>query len=169
VVDAVLDAAERLFARSGPAAVSLRDIANEAEVTYSLINRHFGTKDALVDRLLQRYATRWTAALGDDPDYASALEQLLGTTPDAGAYLRLLAWSLLNDDETAIAHRRHSLLDQLPTLRSGEGDQQVDTALALSLVFGWRFFSPFISAALHLDDDTVDRVHDAVRSTALEP
>jgi TetR/AcrR family transcriptional regulator, repressor for neighboring sulfatase len=164
VVDAVLDAAERLFATSGPAAVSLRDVATEADVTYSLINRHFGTKDALVDRLLERYALRWTATLGDDPDYGAAFDQLLGATPEAGAYLRLLAWSLLNDDDDAAdAHRRHALLDRLPALRPGAGDQEVDTALALSLVFGWRFFSPFIRSALHLDEEATGRIHEAVR------
>jgi hypothetical protein len=29
--------------------------------------------------------------------------------------------------------------------------------------YGWRFFKPFIRAALHLDDEEPDAVHDAIR------
>jgi AcrR family transcriptional regulator len=170
VVDVVLDAAERLFARSGPSAVSLRDVAAEAGVTYSLINRHFGTKDTLVDRLLERYADRWVARLGDAPDRRDALDALVGEGPDAGAYLRLLAWTLLNDDPTAEAHRRHALLDRLPRLSPGEEGGDVDpdvaTALVLAQVFGWRFFAPFLRDALHLDEAAVRAVHDELRRRA---
>lgn len=166
VVDAVLDAAERLFAQSGPAAVSLRDIAAEADVTYSLINRHFGTKDALVDRLLRRYAERWTARTGSTPEWADALGELLGPVPEPGGYLRLLAWSLLaTDDDAAAAHRRHALLDRLPDVRpaaTSDDDAPIETAVALSLVFGWRFFGPFLRDALHLDDEAAARVHAVV-------
>ena len=163
----MLDAAERLFAQSGPAAVSLRDIAAEADVTYSLINRHFGTKDALVDRLLRRYAERWTERTGSTPDWADALGELLGPTPEPGGYLRLLAWSLLADDadDATAAHRRHALLDRLPDVRPAAGsddDAAAETAIALSLVFGWRFFGPFLRDALHLDDDDAARVHATV-------
>ena len=42
----------------------------EAGVTYGLVYRHFGTKDALLERLLVRYAERWQAHLGSNPDYA---------------------------------------------------------------------------------------------------
>src|SRR5688500_17858831 len=118
VVDALLDAAERLFATHGPGGVSLRTIAREAGVNHGLVHRHFGTKDALVDRLLERYADRWTAQMDADTDYTAALEVLLGTGPDAGAYLRLLAWTLVGDraDQPSEAHRRHARLALLPGL-----------------------------------------------------
>ena len=95
ITDAVLDAAERLFAAAGPNEVSLRAIAQEAGVTYGLVYRHFGTKDELLERLLARYADRWREHLGDDPDYEKALVDLMGPTFDTGPYLRLLTWSLL--------------------------------------------------------------------------
>jgi len=159
ILDAVLDAAERLFAAAGPGDVSLRAIANDAGVNYGLVHRHFGTKDALFDRLLQRYADRWTARL-EGLDYQAAFDELLGSGPETGPYLRLLAWTLLSDrqDGHARAHNRHATLDQLPALR---GDVEPDeaatiTAAALAFTFGWRFFNPFIRDALHLSRDDAE-------------
>src|SRR4051812_32643237 len=147
ILDAVLDAAERLFAAAGPADVSLRTIAQEAGVNYGLVHRHFGTKDVLFDRLMQRYTDRWLARLADEPDYDAALDQLLGADLTASPYLRLLAWTLLSDRQPggADAHSRHAALDVLPPLLEQRGgrstqDATIDTVAALAFAFGWRFF-----------------------------
>jgi AcrR family transcriptional regulator len=165
ITDAVLDAAERLFAAAGPSEVSLRAIATEAGVTYGLVYRHFGTKDALLERLLVRYADRWKAHLGDQPDYGGALEDLLGTDFDTGPYMRLLGWSLLTGtpDRSADSYRRHATLDELPPLVAATDDARLQTAAALALAFGWRFFNPFIRAALHLEDQSPEAVQEAIR------
>lgn len=184
-VDAVLDAAEQLFARSGPTAVSLRDIATEAGVTYSLINRHFGTKDALIDRLLERYADRWTRRIAGADDYGETVSELLGSGPDPGLYLRLLGWAQLStgDEAGQGAHVRHAMLDRLIDRRSksdsdgsvteagddATGDPAVDTALDLALIFGWRFFGTYLRGALHLSDEQVAETHMAVRHRVSRP
>jgi AcrR family transcriptional regulator len=163
ILDAVLDAAEKLFTTAGPFDVSLRAIAQAAGVNYGLVHRHFGTKDALFERLLQRYADRWGARLRE-LDYEGALDELLGADLETGAYVRLLAWTLLSDRESAQshAHRRYATLDQLPTLAaSAEPEVEIDvrmeaTAAALAFAFGWRFFNPFIRDALHLESDSGD-------------
>jgi AcrR family transcriptional regulator len=157
ILDAVLDAAERLFASAGPADVSLRAIAAEAGVNYGLVHRHFGTKDALFDQLMQRYAQRWLAELEDHRDYDAALDRLLGRDFETSPNLRLLAWTLLSttDVQHGESYRRHAALDGLPTMLEDAGatahDAAIDTAAALAFAFGWRFFNPYIRAALHLD------------------
>lgn len=50
----VLDAAERLFAASGFDGVSLRDIAQSADISLPLINFHFGGKEDLFRTVLSR-------------------------------------------------------------------------------------------------------------------
>jgi len=163
VLDAILDAAERLFATSGPADVSLRAIAAEAGVTYGLVHAYAGNKDELYDRVMARYAARWVPRL-EELDYDGALDVLFGEDPDAGPYLRLLAWSLLRDRDQGVevaAHRRHAALDRLEQLPGGPGDASVATASALALVFGWRFFGPFLRDALRLTDD--ESLHAAMR------
>lgn len=52
--DALLDAAERLFADVGIDAASLRSITNEAGANLASVNYHFGSKDGLVKAVLSR-------------------------------------------------------------------------------------------------------------------
>lgn len=50
----ILDAAEKLFAEHGFAHVSVREIANSASVTKSLIHHHFGSKSDLWNAVKKR-------------------------------------------------------------------------------------------------------------------
>ncbi|NOY53088.1 MAG: TetR/AcrR family transcriptional regulator [Deltaproteobacteria bacterium] len=50
----ILDAAEKLFARNGFHAASLRAITGEAGVNLASVNYHFGSKDALLDAVFER-------------------------------------------------------------------------------------------------------------------
>jgi AcrR family transcriptional regulator len=160
--DAMLDAAERLFAASGPANVSLRAIAAEAGVTYGLVHEYFDSKDELFDRVLERYADRWVPQL-HGADQSAAFDIVLGPDFETGPYLRLLAWTLLRAHADSAAqeievHRRHATLDRLPALHADAGTDAatVATASALALAFGWRFFNSFIRDALHIDMDEAE-------------
>jgi AcrR family transcriptional regulator len=52
--DKLMDAAEKLFARRGFHAVSLRDITSDADVKLALVNYHFGTKKKLLAEVIER-------------------------------------------------------------------------------------------------------------------
>jgi AcrR family transcriptional regulator len=55
VRDALLDAAEALFAESGFGAVSLRDIARHADAHIGSLTYHFGTKIGLLGEIYRRH------------------------------------------------------------------------------------------------------------------
>ena len=50
----ILDVAERLFADFGFPVTSLRDITHEADVNLAAVNYHFGSKEALLEAVLER-------------------------------------------------------------------------------------------------------------------
>jgi AcrR family transcriptional regulator len=52
----ILKQAERLFAKSGIDAVSIRDITDAAGVNSAAIHYHFGSKSGLIEALLSRWA-----------------------------------------------------------------------------------------------------------------
>lgn len=51
----ILDAAEALFGERGFDAVSLRDITGQAEANVAAVNYHFGSKDKLIDAVVERH------------------------------------------------------------------------------------------------------------------
>jgi AcrR family transcriptional regulator len=175
-VEALLDAADRMFAESGPADVSLRAIAREAGVNHGLVHRYFGTRDDLVERLLERTAAEWTEEALSAGDFSSAMDLILGAAEDAeasaGSWLRLLACSLLADapGRRGEAERRYATLDLLPGMLPDHGQDEAaaTTAATLALIFGWRFFHPYIRSALHLDDTSFAKLHDAIREAVRE-
>jgi AcrR family transcriptional regulator len=62
--EALLDAAVRLFARRGIDQTSLAEVGEEAGYSRGLVNHHFGSKAALVERLARRTQRDFVASLG---------------------------------------------------------------------------------------------------------
>lgn len=50
----ILDTAEEIFAEQGIAAASMRSITTQANINMAAVNYHFGTKEALVEAILDR-------------------------------------------------------------------------------------------------------------------
>jgi AcrR family transcriptional regulator len=83
--DRILDAAERLFARDGFEATSLRAITTEAGVNLAAVNYHFQSKEALVQAVIgrrmgpinQRRLALLDAAESEAENRAVPLDQIL--------------------------------------------------------------------------------------------
>ncbi|MEO1226053.1 MAG: TetR/AcrR family transcriptional regulator [Pseudomonadota bacterium] len=76
--DAILNAAEDLFAANGFDGTSLRDVARASGVQIAAIGYHFGPKDALFDTVIQRRAEVMSDQRARDLDRLTAEH---GTTP----------------------------------------------------------------------------------------
>jgi TetR/AcrR family transcriptional repressor of nem operon len=74
----ILDVAERLLQVRGYNGFSYGDVAGELGITRAALHYHYNGKAELGQALIERYATRFAAALAD----------LDATAPDAGAKLR---------------------------------------------------------------------------------
>jgi AcrR family transcriptional regulator len=116
----MLDAAERLFAEQGMTEVGLRAIAAAARVNLASISYYFGSKEALVEEVFRRRATKIAAERDrgleialQEPDADKRLEKILrvflesgfaGDTPeDAARFAKLRA--RINTEDTALARR----------------------------------------------------------------
>jgi AcrR family transcriptional regulator len=82
---ALLDAAEALIAQQGIVQTSLSQIGERAGYSRGLVNHHFGTKDALVDRLVRRSRMKFMKELRLDIN-DSGLNNLLRA---ADTYLQI--------------------------------------------------------------------------------
>ncbi len=83
--NALLDAAAELISEQGIVQTSLAQIGHRAGYSRGLVNHHFGTKDALINRLVQRSRTRFLDQLDLQRD-ERALDTLFR---GADAYLQL--------------------------------------------------------------------------------
>ncbi|MGF1544415.1 MAG: TetR/AcrR family transcriptional regulator [Parvularculaceae bacterium] len=89
--DAMLEAAMRRFWLCGYAGTRLDDVAAEAGVTKPSLYLAFGGKDALYEKALSRYASKYTEKLHEAFDAAPSLSAAVE------AYFRFIA-SVLTDD-----------------------------------------------------------------------
>ena len=145
--EAIMDAAERLFAERGIDAVSLRTINAEAGYSVAALHYHFATRDGLIRALLARaqprmFAERATmlAALG-----AQAEPPLEGIV---AALVMPLTAGMLEDFTTSVAKLR--FLVRLSFDRS--------PYLARTIEESFAVFRPLLQRALpHLDERTLTR------------
>lgn len=84
VIDAIKAAARSLFAARGYSGVSVRDIAKEARVNHGLVHRHFGSKDGVLQAVLQGMfedvgALTFAKVSPGDPDFIERLYPLVST------------------------------------------------------------------------------------------
>jgi AcrR family transcriptional regulator len=117
VSDGLLDLADARLAAEGPAALSMRRLANAAGCSTMVFYSAFGTKNGLLAALARREAERWidAAATLADPDpivwldaVAAALFAAAGARPHHRA--------LLFDPEVggdAVAHLRSAVLEAI--------------------------------------------------------
>jgi AcrR family transcriptional regulator len=148
---AILDAAERLFARDGFDGTSIREITREANVNVAAIHYHFGSKEAVLRGVTDRVVT---------PINERRI-QLLTEVLDAGqqhppidviieAFIRpdIEALQALHRRGPTVAHFLGRLyLDQTPWIQQMAGDQFTPSARA--------FFPPIAAAVEHLEIDTL--------------
>jgi TetR/AcrR family transcriptional regulator len=102
---AVLEAAERLFAESGFANTSLRDISAASGVSHPLIHHHFGSKEELYQavkrRLVEDYGRRFphaARAVNRPLNVGPELRRMMAFIGDNPLLLRLCAWTRLEGD-----------------------------------------------------------------------
>lgn len=82
-VDRILDTAETLFASKGFAETSLRAITSKAGVNLAAVNYHFGSKEALIQAVFERFLTPFCSELSrqldqlEDSEAPVTLERLL--------------------------------------------------------------------------------------------
>jgi AcrR family transcriptional regulator len=162
-VEALLDAAEELFAARGPAAVSLRDIARHANVNLGLIHHYIGSRDDLLHLVFARSTERARQTVMDAVDPSDALSRLraLGGTNDR--YTRLLSWALLEGHDPRDFHGRSAALE---TISTGQGhdsrDLRVALAMAMVQTLGWKLFGDYVTVAAGLDAEDPHSIRDEI-------
>lgn len=142
---AILEAAQQVFAERGFAGASLRDLAEAAGVTRSLIHHHFGSKEglwlAVVDHLFADYGKRQGEILDrsflDLVGFEESARVLFAFLQEKPNFVRLHAWA--NASNTVQQPARELALRGTERLREmqeqGIMRDDIDPASALIALF----------------------------------
>lgn len=174
VVAKVVAAARRLFADRGPAAVPLREVAQEAGVNYGLIYQYIGTKDDLLRLVFQSASQDYAGEFDRATSASEAIEFLMRSR--STEFVRMLARSLLEDrDPAALLERSPAMTelsrrigDEMPA--AGElssHDPRVVAAMLTTLSLGWGLFGGFVSTITGLSEISDQEIKDMMFSLAL--
>ena len=162
----LLAAATQAFARTGFAATSLDDIAEEAGISRVLLYRHFESKADLYRAVLDRAVARLTAAVGTrDFTYAS-IDALLGAAAEDPDGFRLLFHHAAREPEFRqqmdrfrkgmVATARRELARIIPDRAWVQWAAQLAPVVAIEAVMAW------LDAGRPDPDQAADRVRQAL-------
>jgi AcrR family transcriptional regulator len=166
VVEALLSTATRLFAERGPSAVSLRDVAAEANVNLGLIHRYIGSKDDLLAAVLAS-GVAWPLELGLP---VGSPEEIVETFLQVGLvdvpYLMVMLRAALDGYDMKRLRESMPLLERAARstrTHIPRRDADVRTAMLTAALLGWQALGPLLLDILKQRDVSRDELGDILR------
>jgi AcrR family transcriptional regulator len=179
VMDAVLNAATALFSQYGSGSVSVRDIARTAGINHALLHRHFGSKRAVLEAVLERSVRQLAGIASEIVDARSGARQLFLSSTTQSFYRRILARSMLDGTDIEkflpgfpIIERLINVLERQQSY-SRSDEIRFRVACVSALVTGWSLFEPLFLRATGLSrrrkKDIEERLIEVVQGLLEKP
>lgn len=147
--DALLDAAEEIVRTQGAAALTIDALAKALGITKGGVQYSFGTKDALIDAMFERwgasYDRQFRAIAGDNPDPVTAVRAHIEATrrsdvPSASKAASFMAALLQTPEDLASTRAWYRSRIAKLDMASEEGRRARLAFLATEGAFMLRFF-----------------------------
>ena len=166
-----MQATEKLLPKHNPTEISLRQIAEAANVNYSLIHRYFGTKESVImaahERVLSRVGEQFSTVDRIDGN----IGVLFKISGENVSRRTLLARAMLDGADPHLIRHHFPIMHQLielvrkkksKTENPTEYDPETLAAFFAASALGWFFFEPFLLASTGLDKKDQDEVHSQI-------
>jgi AcrR family transcriptional regulator len=151
---ALLSAATRLFADRGPRATSVRQVAAAAGVNHGLVHRHFGSKERLLQSVLDQLAGAVASRMGPErPDetLSDLLLAAFGATERGGMHWRILTRSILDGLDPRDLQDGFPVAERLLAAARRDNPTTLSpyalVTLFLTVGLGLLVFEPYLRAA----------------------
>ncbi len=169
VEEKLIAAACSLLAKSGPNAVSNRDIAKRAGVNHGQIHHYFGSKHGLLKAAMSRVSqTHWDntqengyiplKGLGEDQLYALAVVRCA-----IDGELELATQHVTDNISVPRLLLENRIKSQDPSLTPL--DAQCAMAVPVAIEMGWAVLEPYIFNALDVKEEDIQKVREHVAAT----
>jgi TetR/AcrR family transcriptional regulator, repressor for neighboring sulfatase len=172
IVEAIIEATIELCKTGGPDKVTLRRVAEQANVNYGLVHRHFGTKAAVITAAMQRAHERSFHELVEaSGDLGTAVSRIL--LEGSNTLARVMAWGILQDDLDDVLPTEESTLlltalnevaaKDLTTASTPDSlSQRAFVGTLVAALLGWRLFEPYLVRGLHLQQYDRTEIYEAI-------
>lgn len=170
--NSIIRAAAELFAKKGVNAVSLREIAESANVNYGLIHHYFKTKEALLLSITGAFAEYGRDLISEDLNAHQITEQFFYA--NSGGFPKIFSWAVSDgtdpeavfvdttsqqDYSTAIERYWR---DQPPYSRPALFDPRVVAAVSMLIVMMWNTYAPYMKALGAINDRSLESMQPEV-------
>lgn len=168
VKKAILDAAEKLLLKKSPNKITVREIAEAANIKHPLIHRHFGTKDEVIIAVHKRGIAK--------------IERKIEKVENVGGNVGTFFEAVKKNQFRQIALSRamidgvnpRSIQNEFPVMqkllelikkrfdeKTSESDftPEMITAILGAAALGWFLYEPFLLAATDQEDKNKDELH----------
>jgi TetR/AcrR family transcriptional regulator, repressor for neighboring sulfatase len=168
IVNAILKAAEGLLPKHNPTEISLRQIADAANVNYSLIHRYFGTKEKVIMAAHERMLSKVGEQFSTVDQLDGNIGVLFKISGENVSRRTLLARAMLDGADPHLIRHHFPIMQQLiellrkkksRTKRPTEYNAETLAAFFAASALGWFFFEPFLLASTGLDKKDKKKVH----------
>jgi AcrR family transcriptional regulator len=153
VTAALLSATERLCTTGQPSSFTVTDIANEANVTTSLLYFYFKSKDDLVLETLRSIASDMDTRAAEAASPAGMAVNVRNALIDRPAFARIIAWFVLEGRSIAYEMGDQPFLRRLmATLAADDShDPQTEAGAVVAVLLSSAIFAGGINTALGRD------------------
>jgi len=168
----ILDSAQTLFAKHGPRAVTVRQVAQDAGVSHALVHKYFGSKDDLIRAVLDRVDVSRTATARESASLRDAYERLLPQVMTQRDHSMMLVRSAMGGTEYVPLAERITTTSAMvalarSTTASGANpspaprdiDPRVLVSAISAMVLGWASIEDWIWPTAGIDPAEKDEVY----------
>ncbi len=160
VRSALMSAANQLNAERTPRTITVREIADLADVNPGLVHKYFGSKDSLIREATEQLASTMEATAEAGDQVRDSIGPLFEKLVSESAMVRTLASVLLEGADVAELRGRHGSAMETALHRAiaeireqpTQVESQIMVAAIASTMLGWVVFSEYIKMATALDD-----------------
>ena len=155
---ALIEAGDRLCARSVPSQVTVRAVAAEARVTTGLVHHYFESKDALLIATVRASSRRISAAaqaaLGDTGDPGAAVEAVWRYLEERPAFRNIIVWWMSRGRDVTELMGEHPFLKALADLLAARDpvSAPIQAGTAATLIMA-GMLAPGANRAVDLEPD----------------
>jgi len=169
VEEAVLDVATELLSHRPPSAVTVREIAEEAGISHTLVHRYFGSKRELIREVLERADREMQPLFDGPPDIQATTVRVFRDSLERGLAIDMIAQALIDgvpgeevQRESKVTRRLIREFETALSAHSSEEsllpDPQVTMAVVVALIAGWTVFEEWLLHVADLKDRDISEV-----------